>query len=220
MANKLSLVSEPHVRRDERANSSALANSGQNANNDGRASNKKSAGNNARASHELRLFGVVEESIVDGPGIRYVIFTQGCPHHCPGCHNPQSWPTEGGETRDIEELFVDIATNPLLSGVTFSGGEPFEQAGALATLAKKIKAHGLHLMTYTGYLFEDLIARNDDAMNALLALTDVLVDGPFVMAQRDLTLSFRGSRNQRLIDVAQTRLAGQVVLAELVKERM
>ena len=151
----------------------------------------------------MRLSGIVEESIVDGPGLRYVLFTQGCPHHCKGCHNPQTHSFEGGFLLSAEAALVQLQENPLLSGITLSGGEPFEQAEALCALAEGAKALGKSVMAYTGYVFEDLLARNDPWTNRLLELTDVLVDGPYKEELRDLELQFRGSANQRLLDRAE-----------------
>ena len=104
----------------------------------------------------LRIAGIVKDSIVDGPGIRYVIFTQGCPHHCEGCHNPQTHDFSGGEDADVCKILDEMFQNPILSGVTFSGGEPFCQAEALVPIAEVIKEKGKHLMIYTGYLLEQL----------------------------------------------------------------
>lgn len=163
---------------------------------------------------ELRIAGTEPESIVDGRGIRYVVFTQGCPHSCPGCHNPQTHPFEGGKTACIEQLFEEICENPLLKGVTFSGGEPFCQPGPLAELARMVHARGLDVTAYTGYLYEDLAGRHDKDIDALLAETDVLIDGPFLIQKKDLTLRFRGSSNQRVIDLNATRRTGVVTPAE------
>lgn len=160
---------------------------------------------------EIRIAGVIEESIVDGPGIRFVIFTQGCPHDCPGCHNPQTHDFTGGRLTTAEELLERISSNPLLSGVTFSGGEPFCQAKALVPLARALRGMGKHIMAYSGYTWEQLTQQGDDDMRALLELCDVLVDGPYIEAQRDLMLRFRGSRNQRLIDVSASLRTGAVV---------
>ena len=151
----------------------------------------------------MRVSGIVEESIVDGPGLRYVVFTQGCPHHCKGCHNPQTHSFEGGFLLSAEAALAQLQENPLLSGITLSGGEPFEQAEALCTLAEGAKAQGKNVMTYTGYVFEALLARNDPWIDRLLDLTDILVDGPYKEELRDLELQFRGSANQRLLDRAE-----------------
>jgi anaerobic ribonucleoside-triphosphate reductase activating protein len=150
---------------------------------------------------KVRVFGIEPESIVDGEGIRYVVFVQGCPHHCPGCHNPESHPFDGGRVVGIDELFREICENPLLKGVTFSGGEPFCQPEPLAELAKLVHKRGLDVTTYTGYQYEDLLEMREPGVAALLEQTDVLIDGPFVLAEKDLTLTFRGSRNQRIIDL-------------------
>ena len=152
---------------------------------------------------QLRISGVIEESIVDGPGFRYVIFTQGCPHGCPGCHNPQTHDFNGGTLIDPLCLLPEIDENPLLSGVTFSGGEPFVQPKALLPLAREIKKRGLHLLIYSGYTYEQLsaLARTDQAIAELLRLCDTLIDGPYVEEERDLTLQFRGSSNQRILQL-------------------
>ncbi len=161
---------------------------------------------------ELRIAGIVDDSVVDGDGYRFTIFTQGCPHACPGCQNPETWDFAGGRIVNTDDLIPKILANPLLDGVTFSGGEPFAQAVPLADLARKLRAHGLTLWAYTGYTLDALMARQDPATDALLAALDVLVDGPFLLDQRDLTLRFRGSKNQRIIDMNRTRAAGHVVL--------
>ncbi len=152
----------------------------------------------------LRLSGIVEESIVDGPGLRFVLFTQGCPHGCQGCHNPETHCREGGFVCDVEELLAQYGENPLLAGVTFSGGEPFLQAGALCAVAERVRARGGDVVTYTGYTYEALLARTERGgapdIARLLELTDLLIDGPYVEALRDLELPFRGSSNQRLLD--------------------
>lgn len=167
-------------------------------------------------SNELRIAGTVNDSIVDGPGIRFTIFTQGCPHHCEGCHNPQTHDFEGGMTVGTDELLEKIKANPLLDGVTFSGGEPFCQAHALAELGKQVKALGLNVITYTGYEFEKLYAeRGSNGWGELLSVTDILIDGRFVLAQRSLELKFRGSKNQRYLDCQASIRAGRAVDAEV-----
>ena len=151
----------------------------------------------SEARPSLRLSGIVEESIVDGPGLRFVLFTQGCPHGCKGCHNPETHSLEGGFIRDVDELLAVYDENPLLAGVTFSGGEPC------------IRDRGGDVVTYTGYTYESLLARAErgDApeIARLLELTDLLIDGPYLEALRDLDLPFRGSSNQRLLDREQRR---------------
>lgn len=165
---------------------------------------------------ELRIAGTANDSIVDGPGIRFTIFTQGCPHHCEGCHNPQTHDFSGGTITNTDELLKRIKSNPLLDGVTFSGGEPFCQAEALAELGTKIKALGLNIVTYTGYTFEELYAdRHKNGFGELLSVTDYLIDGPFVLAQKNWEIRFRGSSNQRIIDVAESLRTGTAVTIDL-----
>ena len=162
----------------------------------------------------IRLYGLVTDSIVDGPGYRTSIFTQGCPHHCPGCHNPESHAPDGGTVWTLDDVEKKFSDNPLLNGITLSGGEPFLQPAACAELARRAHQKGLNVWTYTGYLYEKLLemAKTDAAVGALLDVTDVLVDGPFLLAECSLELEFCGSRNQRLIDVPKTRAAGTVTL--------
>lgn len=163
---------------------------------------------------KMRIAGLVEDSIVDGPGLRLTVFAQGCPHRCPGCHNPHSWDPEGGREIDTAEIERRLARNPLLSGVTLSGGEPFAQAGAMAQVARNAKTRGLHVMVFSGDQFETLLerARSDDDARALLEVCDVLVDGRFDIELRTLMLPWRGSSNQRLIDLPASLEAGQAVL--------
>ena len=160
----------------------------------------------------LRIAGTVSDSIVDGPGIRYVIFTQGCPHHCPGCHNPQTHDFDGGIDVDTEKILEEIFNHPMLSGVTFSGGEPFCQPEGLLPIAEAVKKRGIHLMIFTGYLLEQLQKMENKAVKRLLELADMIVDGPFLLEKRNLTLSYRGSENQRVIDMVKTRKEEKVVL--------
>ncbi len=160
----------------------------------------------------IRIAGFVNDSIVDGPGLRFAVFTQGCLHNCPGCHNPETHDVNGGREEQVETLIGQMKKNPLLSGLTLSGGDPMLQPVPCLELAKA--AHGLHLNVwmYTGYTWEQLLNRQDADEMALLRETDVLVDGPFVLAQRSLELDYCGSKNQRLIDVAKSLAAGNVVL--------
>ncbi len=166
---------------------------------------------------KLRIAGLTKESVVDGPGIRFVVFVQGCPHHCPGCHNPETWDFTAGKELTVDELFAQIKDTRLLQGVTFSGGEPFAQAAALACLGKKVKELGLDIVTYTGYTFEELLdmAKKNQDVGELLEISDLLVDGPYLAEERDLNLAFRGSRNQRIISVAASLKAKRAVEAVL-----
>ena len=148
---------------------------------------------------KLRIGGFENDSIVDGPGIRFAIFLQGCKQRCVGCHNKRLQNFDGGKDFYIEEIFYMAKQNPLLDGITFSGGEPFCQAENLYWLAKLFKKENYDLAIYSGYLFEHLI-REEKSLR-LLELMDTLVDGPFVLEKRNLSLKFRGSENQRIIDV-------------------
>lgn len=162
----------------------------------------------------LRIAGTVNDSIVDGPGVRFTIFTQGCPHHCRGCHNPQTHDFNGGEVVTIESILKQIQDNPLLDGVTFSGGEPFCQAKPLYELALEIKKLGMNIIIYTGYVIEDLLKIEGESNNfykELLSATDYLIDGPFELGKRNILLKFRGSSNQRIIDVQKSINEGKIV---------
>lgn len=161
----------------------------------------------------MRIAGTISESIVDGKGIRYVIFVQGCPHRCEGCHNPETHDFSGGFDADINQILSDIDSDPLISGVTFSGGEPFCQAEDLCRLADEVKARGKDLTIYSGYTLEEiaLMGECDPWTQHLLNTADSLVDGRFVLNERDLELPFRGSRNQRHIDLNATRKAGEII---------
>lgn len=161
---------------------------------------------------KLRIAGTANDSIVDGPGIRFTIFTQGCPHNCKGCHNPTTHDFNGGELVDTADLLGKAIENPLLDGVTFSGGEPFCQAQVLAYLGEQIKSLGLNIITYTGYTFEYLYEhRNENGWGELLAVTDYLIDGPFILEQKDWEIKFRGSSNQRYIDCQESLKHGRVI---------
>lgn len=172
----------------------------------------------------IKVAGVVNDSIVDGPGIRFSIFAQGCSHNCLGCHNPQTHSFEGGELMSIETIITKISQNPLLKGITFSGGDPFFQAEAFAELAKKIKklygeksaldkttnakepqrsfpGKKLEIAAYTGFTWEHLVTFGTKEQQELLKYLDILVDGPFILEKRNIDLRFRGSKNQRIIDV-------------------
>ena len=159
----------------------------------------------------LDLAGIVSDSIVDGPGIRTTVFCQGCPHHCEGCHNPETWEFGCGTPMEEERILEIVRSNPLCRGVTVSGGEPFAQAEGFARLAKLLKAHRYEVAVYSGYTFEQLL-RGTPAQRELLGCIDVLIDGPFLLDQRSLQLPFRGSRNQRILDVPKSLAAGEAVL--------
>ena len=170
----------------------------------------------------LRIAGIEPESFVDGPGIRMTIFTQGCHHHCPGCQNPQTHDFNGGHFIDLAEILSMIDENPLLDGITFSGGDPMDQAAALIPLAREIKERGLNLVIFTGYTYERLMELSQERpeMFELLSFADILIDGPFIMAKKSLELKFRGSSNQRIIDVQKSLVEGFVVLHKIQLEEM
>jgi anaerobic ribonucleoside-triphosphate reductase activating protein len=149
----------------------------------------------------LNLAGTVGDSIVDGPGIRFTVFAQGCCFDCPGCQNPQTHEFGVGEDVSVDDLVTRIRANPLVKGVTFSGGDPFFQAEAFAVLAARLKELGYEVASYTGFTWEALLSSGAPAQRELLRYLDILVDGPFVLALLNLNLRFRGSENQRIIDV-------------------
>lgn len=149
----------------------------------------------------IKIAGIEPESIVDGEGIRYVIFTQGCPHHCLGCQNPQTHSFKAGKLIKIDKIITDIEKNmDYLDGITLSGGEPFCQAEQCSVIAEKSHEMGLSVWCYTGYLYEELL-KNMQVNCTLLENVDILVDGPFVLKEKSLDLPYCGSKNQRIIDV-------------------
>ncbi len=159
----------------------------------------------------MRMYGLEQNSYVDGPGIRMAIFFQGCLHKCEGCHNPGSWPMYGGEKIDTNDLMKKMANDPLLDGITLSGGEPFLQPQPALALARFARQRGLSVWCYTGYTFEK-ISEWQDNRKTLLQNIDVLVDGPFKLEEKSLDIPWRGSQNQRLIDVKKSLEKGEVVL--------
>lgn len=164
----------------------------------------------------IRIAGTVSNSIVDGPGFRYAIFVQGCPHNCKGCHNPNTHDFNGGKIVDTEVIINQIGEDPLLDGVTFSGGEPFCQCEPLYEIGKKVKEKRLNIVTYTGYEYEWLIAhKNEYHIGDLLSVTDILIDGKFILEERSLELRFKGSKNQRIIDVKKSEEAGKIIIADI-----
>ena len=147
----------------------------------------------------MRIFGLLQDSIVDGEGLRFVCFVQGCPRRCKGCHNPESHDPNGGTEMTIEEIVFEMRSNPLTMGLTLSGGEPFEQARDCLELAKEAHDYGLNVWCYTGYTLEYLQAHGTPEQKALLEEIDVLVDGRYIEERRSLSLEWRGSSNQRVI---------------------
>lgn len=150
----------------------------------------------------VRVNGVVEESIVDGPGLRYVVFTQGCPHACKGCHNQETHCMQGGYLVQVRTLLAQFKENPLLAGITISGGEPFLQPAPLAELARAVKQLGKSVVVYSGFTFEQLLVKAQTNLHTkkLLGLCDLLIDGPYIEELKDLQLQFKGSSNQRVLD--------------------
>jgi|SRR5690625_423489 len=148
----------------------------------------------------MKVMNILHDSVVDGPGLRTVVFFSGCPHQCLGCHNPASWKMTNGVDMAVEEIFKEIESNPL-TDVTFSGGEPLIQAKELVKLAKKVKAIHKNIWLYSGFTYEEIINGPNRYQKALLDYCDVLVDGRFVLEERDLSLTFKGSRNQRIIEL-------------------
>lgn len=163
---------------------------------------------------DIRLAGIEPESIVDGPGYRLAVFVQGCPHGCPGCHNPGTHDPAGGYLSDTAEIIGKLGKDPLVRGVTLTGGEPMMQPAALCEIAEAAHKKGLNVWCYTGYTLEALKRENDPERMRLLAQVDVLVDGPYIARERSLDLLYCGSKNQRLIDMNRTREAGKVCLFE------
>ncbi|MGN0605652.1 MAG: anaerobic ribonucleoside-triphosphate reductase activating protein [Oscillospiraceae bacterium] len=165
---------------------------------------------------ELRISGTANDSIVDGPGLRFTVFTQGCPHNCKGCHNPQTHDFSGGNIVDTQSIIDTIIKNPLLDGVTFSGGEPFCQCESLAEMGKILKQKGYNIIAYTGYTFEYLIknADNKNHFMELLEVCDYIVDGRFEEDKKSYLLKFKGSSNQRIIDCRKSLAAGKAVIHE------
>lgn len=167
---------------------------------------------------DLNLAGMVSESIVDGPGLRLTVFTQGCRHHCRGCHNPHTWSFRPQQRWSIEAIVALLQANPLLDGLTLSGGDPFEQAGPCTELALAVKALGLNVVTYTGYTIEALLA--DPERRSLVLASDWLIDGRFEQNLKTLALPFRGSSNQRVIAVADYLAEQNIGLVAVSRETL
>ncbi|XVG95101.1 anaerobic ribonucleoside-triphosphate reductase activating protein [Eubacteriales bacterium KG127] len=160
---------------------------------------------------KIQIAGFAKESIVDGPGIRFAIFCQGCPHNCKGCHNPETHAFDEGNIFKVSEIIQAIDRNPILQGVTFSGGEPLCQVDSFLALAIEVKKRSLHLVIYTGYTIEELESRmiKEPALKELLSLTDILVEGRYIEELRDISLVYRGSKNQRVIDLKEYFKSGK-----------
>ena len=163
----------------------------------------------------MRLSGIATESHADGPGLRYVLFTQGCLHQCPGCHNPESWEINAGKEFSVKQIIRMLKQQKKkIQGITFSGGEPFLQACELAQIALAAHQIGWDVVTYTGYTYEQLIEMGNEDMNilALILESDLLIDGKYINKLQSKDFAFRGSSNQRIIDIAQTQEKKQIVL--------
>ena len=161
----------------------------------------------------ISILEIVEDTTVDGPGFRTSVYSSGCPHHCPGCHNPQSWNIDNGHQVETEEILKVILDDPF-ADVTFSGGDPMFQPQGFTELAKAIKQQSSkNIWCYTGFLFEDLL--KSPVQKALLENIDVLVDGRFVEALKDEELRFRGSSNQRIINVPASLERGEIIIMDI-----
>ena len=160
---------------------------------------------------KVRLAGIVNESVTDGPGLRIVIFFQGCEHRCPGCHNPQTWDHQGGSEYDLDELLQQLQDTPLIKGITLSGGDPFFQPLAAAKIAEEFHARGKDVWAYTGFVWEKLLNMEDPTIEKLIQQCDVLIDGPYIQSQYKSGLHYCGSANQRLILVQESLQRGEVV---------
>ncbi|WP_407643126.1 anaerobic ribonucleoside-triphosphate reductase activating protein [Clostridium prolinivorans] len=167
---------------------------------------------------KIRLAAILKESLVNGPGLRRVLFSQGCPHNCKGCFSPHTHSYTDGVLINMDDIIEDIRKNPLLKGVTFSGGEPFEQADKFAYIAKQVKKMGLNIWCYTGYTFEYILENQHKrkGWSELLKYIDVLVDGKFEEDKKEEGLKFRGSSNQRIIDVRESIESLEVVALDIV----
>lgn len=169
---------------------------------------------NTLKKDEIRLSGIIEESIVDGPGYRFVIFTQGCPKRCFMCHNPETQSLEGGYTYKLNKIVEKFSKDSLITGITISGGEPFIQPDKVLYLVKEAKKINLNVLLYSGFYYEQLIDLNNKYINEILNNADYLIDGPFEYKKKDLSLLFRGSSNQRIIDLKKTKLKNKLTIIE------
>ena len=165
----------------------------------------------------MRIAGTIQDSIVDGPGFRFAVFAQGCELRCEGCHNPATWDLSGGDETTTDDLIAEMLSNPMTDGLTLTGGEPFLQPEECAKLAAAAREKGLNVWVFTGYTFEELLTRSETepCIKELLELTDTLVDSPFALAERTLSLKWRGSANQRVLDVPKSLARGEAVVNEV-----
>jgi len=164
----------------------------------------------------MRIADTVQDSIVDGPGFRFTVFTQGCFHNCPGCHNPGTHDVNGGREMSPADVIAEMLRNPLTDGVTFSGGEPFLQPEGCAEIARAARAEKLNVWAYTGYTFEKLmeLAKDNASIREFMELIDVLIDGPFIIEEKSFNVKWRGSSNQRVLDMAASLKSGTAVIKE------
>ncbi len=156
----------------------------------------------------MKILRIVEGTSVDGPGLRTAIYFAGCSHHCPGCHNPQSWDAEAGQEMTLDQIMAVVDENGF--GVTLTGGDPLYDVAGMLPVAAAVKERGLNLWCYTGYTFEQILA--DKSLSRILGYADVIVDGRFEEPLRDIKLRFRGSSNQRMVDVKKSLESGYVIL--------
>lgn len=162
----------------------------------------------------IRLAGIAENSLVNGKGLRKVFFSQGCSHHCEGCFNQHTWEFAGGRMFDMDELVQKVKDEPFLDGVTFSGGDPFQQADKFAYLAKKLHEANINIWAYTGYTFEELmkLAQTNSHIKQMINNVDVIVDGRFMKDKMSENLKYCGSSNQRVIDVKSSLNENKIIL--------
>lgn len=169
-------------------------------------------------AEKIRLAGIAQNSLVNGQGLRKVFFSQGCTHKCKNCFNPSTWSFGGGKLIDIDELVKQVKDEYFLDGVTFSGGDPFQQAYKFAILAKELKKNHINIWCYTGYTWEELLelAKTNKGVRDLMHSCDVIVDGPFIQKLHEPGLLFRGSSNQKIINVVESLKQNKIVYWSLV----
>lgn len=171
-------------------------------------------------AEKIRLAGIAQNSLVNGLGLRKVFFSQGCTHKCKNCFNPSTWSFEDGQLIDIDELVKQVKDEYFLDGVTFSGGDPFQQANKFAILAKELKKIHINIWCYTGYTWEELLelAKTDNGVRDLMHNCDVIVDGPFIQELHKPGLLFKGSSNQKIINAVESLKQNKIVLMNINKK--